>query len=1152
MIKTRTRRLRRTVPTVVSLLALTVAGAALAQAQEAPTQGTPTQAAPSPTAATPAAAPPATGQVVPLRAGIHPTYTRLVFDWPRAVPYRVEREGDRVTIRFTEAGRVDLAPARRINPTRASDFADVGGDGGMAIAFTIRPGAVLRDFRSGPRLVIDILDPSAQQAQAQTQPAPAQPTPAQPTPAQPTPAQSAAAQSAATQSAATQAPPANQPGAARPGSAAEGDPLFRLPGRGSGAPGVQEAARAAAAQAAAIPAPATPASRAPAPQPQSKSSQAQGGTAAPPAPRGSLPPQPAPAAPIPATPTPTVQAPAAQPSTAQAPTAQAPIPAAPPAAAAAAATAQPGPAAPGAEASAAPPPAEIKVALSPGGPASAVAFERGGWFYVLFDRPVEGLPDEAARGGFTGPIEALTVVEGEAGGYRMAMPPVAIPSLERDGAVWRVVMTTGGARNAPMEPPVRPDPAFALGPRLVVEAMEAETVIPFTDPVVGDRLFLVPLPEPGQGMAAPRRFREAELLETAQGLAIRPLHEGLTVRAVRDGVDLSVPGGLKLSPAEDVEVAQPPPPPPEPDSLFDYRAWGQVAANRYVPQRQALWQAVADAPPAQRDRARLNLARFYVANGFGPEAYGVLDLLQESQPDVDRRPEFQAVRGVARALDRDWAGAMEDLSQPGVRGETDAQLWRAFAASNAGDHATAHGLFRTHADALTAYPEPFFTRMALTAIDSALAEGDGETAAQWMDRLVRKGAHEGPLAAHVQYRRGRVQDVQGDTDRAEKTFAELTASRDRLHRTLATRDLIELRLRTGKITPQEAAEEFEKLRFAWRGDALELAIQRRLGELHAEAKNYAQAFDTMRRTISLFPGDPQAREIADRMTEIFTTLFVTDGAAHLSPLEALSLYEQYRELTPPGEAGDLIIRRLAERLVEIDLLDRAAELLDQQVQFRLTGEEKSRVGARLAAIRLLDNRPEEAIAALDKSDQPALPEALQEERRLLRARALFQTGQGAQAVALLADDQSRPAKLLRIDIAWRDKQWAAAAAALDSVIGPPPSGDAPMPEETARLVVSRAVALSLAKDDAGLGQLRDRFGPAMDKTGEARIFAVLTRPNEAMGLVDVNTIQSRMAEIDMFKSFLDSYRERQPSGPPAGDPAAVQPAEQPAAPPATN
>ena len=87
---------------------------------------------------------------------------------------------------------------------------------------------------------------------------------------------------------------------------------------------------------------------------------------------------------------------------------------------------------------------------------------------------------------------------------------------------------------------------------------------------------------------------------------------------------------------------------------------------------------------------------------------------------------------------------------------------------------------------------------------------------------------------------------------------------------------------------------------------------------------------------------------------MFRSLFLDGDADQMEPVRALALYYDFRELTPVGKEGDEMIRLLADRLVAVDLLDRAAQLLEHQVKFRLRREKKAQIGVRLAAIHLTD------------------------------------------------------------------------------------------------------------------------------------------------------------------------------------------------------
>lgn len=1031
----------------------------------------------SPVQAQPTATPGPAAEKVGVRSGTHPTYSRLVFDWPRNTPYSVQQDGDQVTIRFPVAAEADLARVVRTPPPRITGLSQERADGALLVRFRIPAGAGIKDMRAGTRVVIDVLD----KAPAAKPPAPApEPTQASkpapvatqaPTRLTPDPAKPAASPEKPAQTAAKPVP-------ADPRRTKEGAPLFEL--RGGAAPGPGEPTAASAA-----PAP-TPASPTPAPAPAGQNKTSVPATA--------------PATPVPA-----------------------PSPASQPAEQAGA----------------------MSIPFDPKAGTAAAVFERAGWLYILFDRPVppETAPAPAAVPWLGSTIEPVTVPE--AGGFRLPMPALMRAAVRRDGTAWHVdfnrVTDLPGADTHPTGLTATPDLDFALGPRLVVAVPDAGSVLSFKDPVVGDTLSVVPLSQPGPHVALSQRFAQAQLLPTLQGLVVRPLDDGLSVQPVREGVEITAPGGLQLSSAADIlSVAPPPPPKKEVDRLYDFKRWGQVPAADYIKARQAKWDQLVQLPEAERNRGRLELARFYIANGLAYEAQGMLDRVQEVQPDVDRRPEFLAVRGIARALTRDYDGALADLGNSGLAGEADTDLWRAAALGGKQDYAAAQALFEARKEALANYPDPYFAELSLAAANTALEQNQPKAAAAILDRAVKRGVAEGQLGPALDYYRGKIFRAEGDNDKALAQFEKAMGSRDRLYAMRAKRDFIDTSLAAGKIDAKEAAKRMEEMRFAWIGDELELSNLRRIGEVHALAGNYPQAFDTMRRTIALFPDTPDAKEIAADMTRTFTDLFAKDGAAKMPALDALALYEQYRELTPPGPDGDRIIQKLAERMVEIDLLDRAAELLDHQVQYRLTGLDKARVGTRLAGIRLLDSKPAEALAALDRTQMEEMPADLVEERRLLRARALSQAGKGGEAVALLTDDRSRNANLLRVDIAMRDRQWAAAAAALGDLITPPPAVGTAIDSAQSKLVVNRAVALSLAQDNAGLDALRRDYGTAMDQGPDATAFQVLTRPEASAGLADAATIRSRITEIDLFRSFLDTYRAKQQetaAPAPAADPA---------------
>jgi len=793
-----------------------------------------------------------------------------------------------------------------------------------------------------------------------------------------------------------------------------------------------------------------------------------------------------------------------------------------------------------------------------GGPTSIAVYPRAGHLYIVFDKPLPIGAGKAIGGGaeMLGAIEPVPATGGSA--FRTRIGQMIWPNIERQGTTWRITPTTRLTGTPPFELRIDAEPDFLLGARLVVRAGDAATVVTISDPDVGDRLQIVPLPVPGNAVPDGHRYTDLEVLPSYQGVVVRPIADSVTVRPVKEGVELTTAGGLHLSPMADTGNRQgggssppqrgaqqtaalplpspggastpalTPPSDPKPAPagrrLFDLPAWKKGDLDHFTEARQDLQLAIVNAPDSERPKAQLDLARFYFANGFGQEALGMMDVLQQSQPDLEGWPEFRALRGASRVLAGNVEGAAEDLGHPNLANNGEAALWRAGLAADRGDWPAAQAGFKAAAPILNTYPDPIFTKLALRATEAALESQDGPFAKRLLSRVVEKGGIDAEERPDVQYLRGLYYAQTGEPERALEQLNLSYNSLDRYYRAKAGLALVNLQLAEGRMSPPAAAEQLAGLTFTWRGDELEMKIRQRMGEVLIAAGQFADGFNAMKETAALVADTPRAEAITRDMSRIFADLY-KDGAQRLPTIDALQLYDQFRELTPVGEAGDEVIRQLAERLISVDLLNRAADLLQHQVEYRLSGQDKARVGTRLASVRLLDNKPDEALKALELSNVPSIPPDLAAERRLMQAKALAELGRGDEAMLLLAQDDSKPANLLRVDIAWRGQKWDAAAFALNKIIGAPPAGK--IDPGTSQLVLNRAVALALAGDGTGLNLLRKDFGTAMAAGPDADAFRVLTRPEQALGLIDVNTVRSRVAEVDVFQKFLKNYRGKQ-------------------------
>jgi len=760
--------------------------------------------------------------------------------------------------------------------------------------------------------------------------------------------------------------------------------------------------------------------------------------------------------------------------------------------------------------------------------AGAVIFARGGKCTILFDRKITLAPEALAKNSIpAAKLEAVNYPNNT--GYRFTVPGDVEVKAGRQGTAWQIFQSAKRGEIT-VSTGLVAQPEYALGARELLPAVNPPVPVKFTDPVVGDDLVLVPLNDTFT-LSAPRRMADYILLPSAQGLVVKPLHDKVVVRAVSDGIEITAEGGLKLSPSSDTGSRSSPGKKSRTVDtgkfMFDFMTWRGKPNETFTANRQRLMQTIVDVPEAERNLAKLELARFYFAHGMGAEALSLLGLLVQQSPDLVSHPEFLALRGAVNVLAGHAQEGLKDLSDPELNGKPEIELWRAVGAAQFREWAAAEERVSLAENVLNNYPEPFYSRFWVLAIEAAVAIDKDQEAGEWLDRLESQ-----PYLPEIEpalfYLRGVLRSKAGHADMAESLWQRVAQSNNRLYKIRAELALIDLGVATGSLKPLQAVERLEGLRYAWRGDDLEFDILHRLGSFYIEAKNFKAGLNVLGQAVHLFPNSPMTPAVRAEMAKTFHDVFLGDQGAAMSPLEALTLYQDFRDLIPTGEEGVAVGRNLAERLVAIDLLDQASSLLETQIK-NLKGEEKVKTSARLAAIRLLDRKPEAALAALDmgKDDMPASGpsvEALQNEKQLLRARAYSEQKKYDEALALLQDNTSAPAKTLKADITMRAQRWKEAAQALLEMIGPPPKAGELVTPEQAQWLVNCAIAMSLDNDTEGLDRLAIDFGPAMAGTAQSDAFRVLTRPEKGGPMRDIAAAQSRITEVDMFRSFLDSYR----------------------------
>lgn len=757
-------------------------------------------------------------------------------------------------------------------------------------------------------------------------------------------------------------------------------------------------------------------------------------------------------------------------------------------------------------------------------PIGLAVFGRGQYLWIAFDKPVDldlaVLQDGPQMRDMLGEVE---LVESQGTVVRMSPRNGAYALVRRDGAAWVVELGRLPRRpEKPLQIVIR-NPDTPADARVSIEMEGAQNVLRLRDPEIGDELAIVPTAVAGIGLADTRRYPQFQILGSMQGAVVRPDDDTIAVRPLGTAVEISSSRALFVT--APTAIGTPGAPPLRQGALLDLAAWQRGGPAKFNEDQPALERAIAASRPGDaRNLARLDYARFMFSHGLLAETNAMLRLIGEERPQLLDGPQNRAMRGVAELYSGNLDEAARWLNHSSLDQEGEAAMWRGALAMAQNDPQAALLQFDRATDVSSRFPRLFANRLGLAIAEARIEGKELDVAQRRIEQVLASNPSRGDQA-RADYLRGRIALERGDERAALAAWRTLslgTVTRARVQAELAR---VELQSSKGEITPQETVAALERLRFAWRGDELEFEIQRRLGKAQLATGDFRQGVRTLRETAERFPQARDRPELENDVRAEFRKLFLSGGADSMSPVAAIGLFEDYRDLVPMGPEGDEMVRKLVERLVAVDLLDRAGELLDHQMRNRLQGPPRAEAGARLAAIRLLDRKPQLALEAIDASDGVGESATVRRERGRLAARALADLGRAPDALARLEGDTGSDADLLRAEIALRTRAWPAAAQALERLVGAPPAANQPFEDNRARQTLHLAVSLALAGDDAGTARLRERFGPAMARSPYAEVFRVLTA-DKAGATPDIASIAARVSSLAPFESFMSGYRQR--------------------------
>lgn len=762
-------------------------------------------------------------------------------------------------------------------------------------------------------------------------------------------------------------------------------------------------------------------------------------------------------------------------------------------------------------------------------PTGAAAFSDAGTVMLVFDTR-DTIDPASFKQMLPQLVDDTTVTrEGKVTLVKLRLASQQVARLSDDGTTW--TLNLGGQAGKP---------AASLTPRRTADE-QGQTVLAVPLPGMtgvhwleagpgGLPLAVATVLGPTKAIAKPYRYVEFGLLQTAHGIAVSPRADDVVVRAGTDQVLIGRSGGLTvtldLPPLPDeAEMAN------KPDGrkqLLDPEDWIKLRVANVRDRARELLGEVAGAPRARKSAARLTLARFYAANGLMAEAAGPLQALMTDDPAMRTDREAVFLKAMIAAEMHRNREVIATLTDGPLKEDAEAGLWRALVEQRLGRPGPALAAFRRAAPILDGYPADLQAQFRPAMARAAMAMQDMTVAENQLDRIaeLRGTADQEELALL----RAMLDDLSARPQQALEAYKALFEAKSRPVAAEAQLRGVKLALSETPpaMSPDEAIARLETVSIIWRGGELEIEALGELSRRYIEQQRWRDAFQIARRANENYPDNPLTRRMHDETAQRFADMFGSRSSDRLPRIEALALFYDFKEFLPIGRRGEEITRLLADRLVELDLLDQASDILRYQMDARLTGAARSTVAAKLAMIALMNGKPAEALQALSSTRLLELPGDVKRARLLLEAKALSDLSRTDQALEMLEAETGPEVDRLRSDIYWSGRRWREAGEAHERILAEAWRGDTPLKDGERGDVMRAAISYVMAGEALQLDRLRAKFATKMAESSDARTFAFVTGANRA-NAADIREMARAVTSSDTISDFLKAYRERYPA-----------------------
>lgn len=644
-----------------------------------------------------------------------------------------------------------------------------------------------------------------------------------------------------------------------------------------------------------------------------------------------------------------------------------------------------------------------------------------------------------------------------------------------------------------------------------------KNIVTFTDPNVGDKITLVTSDSDEFGISKKHYFSDFTVNPSINGVAVTWLSEEYGSKLYDDGVKIF----SKNNAIFDTEISKRLRKLDLKNSAlpFDFKVEG---ANNFVDKRSILYLRIAGIEDDQKklNEELYNLSKFFFANQMYIESMAALQLINFNVEFLNKYPESPLLRAVSYNVMGRYEDSQRILqsylnSTLSTDLREEALIWSKLNQFKIENKIEQLNLSDYLEFFIKQYSDDLYWKVIFSELEIASLNNNQKIAEKIFKKI--RTPNNKYQKNTLNYYKGLFYYKKGNLELAKNHFNFLKNNLDDPKNYVrAEFQFVNILLDNDEIEIKEAVDRLDKLKFLWRGDDLEFNILMAKAELQEKAEYYIQSIRTYKHIQNSFPNKKENVHISKKMAKIFIqNIFNSDGIVKdLSDFEVLSIYNEFRELTPIGARGDEVVLNVAKRMINLDLLDQAEILLNHQVRFRLRGEKRIITGDHLAAIYIMNKKPEEAIKTLNRTDLDNHGYLHHIERQRIRGKALLDKQNYPEAIEVMRNEDSLEANNIKKEAYFKMGNWDKFILLAESNIIPIIEDGKKIPEEKEKEVIRLAIAYSFQSKYEELDYL-----VSMVKSDSKILLHSLDLVKSTTGTIDVHKLENNFNIDEVENNF---------------------------------